>query len=56
MINAWKSVRPPGFGVFRPHTPYFQQTAQPPQQLVELVLAGLAAFWVFNDPTSRTTF
>lgn len=26
------------------------------QQLVELVLAGLAAFGVFNDPTSRTSF
>lgn len=26
------------------------------QQLVELVLAGLAAFGVFNDPTSKTTF
>lgn len=26
------------------------------QQLVELVLAGLAAFGIFNDPTSKTTF
>lgn len=26
------------------------------QQLVELVLAGLAAFGAFNDPTSKTTF
>ena len=26
------------------------------QQLVELVLAGLAAFGVFNDPTCKTTF
>lgn len=26
------------------------------QQLVELVLAGLAAFGVFNNPTSKTTF
>ena len=26
------------------------------QQLVELVLAGLAAFGVFNDPTSKTSF
>lgn len=26
------------------------------QQLVELVLASLAAFGVFNDPTSKSTF
>lgn len=25
---------PPGFGGFRPQTPYFQQTAQPPQQAI----------------------
>lgn len=27
---------PPGFGGFRPQTPYFQQTAQPPQQVTQL--------------------
>ena len=27
---------PPGFGGFRPQTPYFQQTAQPPQQVMQL--------------------
>ena len=26
------------------------------QQLVELVLAGMAAFGVFNDPTSKASF
>ena len=26
------------------------------QQLVELVLAGMAAFGVFNNPTSKDTF
>ena len=26
------------------------------QQLVELVLAGMAAFGVFNNPTSKETF
>lgn len=27
---------PPGFGGFRPQAPYFQQTAQPPQQVTQL--------------------
>lgn len=26
---------PPGYGGFRPQIPYFQQTAQPPQQVIQ---------------------